>query len=44
MQGAYGGLIIIIGYGLNQKIIQNYFQLLNATPFNLLSGEQLILL
>lgn len=44
MQGAYGGLIIVIAYGMGQGIIEDYFLWLDTTPFTLLSGERLILL
>ena len=45
MQGAYGGLIIVIAYGMGQgKIIEDYFLWLDTTPFTLLSGERLTLL
>lgn len=44
MQGAYGGLIIIMAYGMGQAGSQDYFLWLDGTPFTLLSGEQLTLL
>lgn len=45
MQGAYGGLICIIAYaGGHSTNIEDYFLLLDGTPFMLLSGENLILL
>jgi hypothetical protein len=45
MQGAYGGLIIIIAYGQsNNRILEEYFMWLDNTPFTLLSGERLTLL
>lgn len=44
MQGAYGGLIIVIAYGMGPVSLENYFLWLDNTPFTLLSGEQLILL
>lgn len=45
MQGAYGGLIIVILYGMGHSIIiEDFFLYLDGTPFTLLSGEQLILL
>ena len=44
MQGAYGGLIIILAYGVGQAHLENYFLWLDGTTFTLLSGEPLILL
>lgn len=44
MQGAYGGLIIIIAYGRGQANLEDYFLWLDGTPFMLLSGERLLLL
>jgi len=46
MQGAYGGLIIVIAYanGGSHGIIEDYFLWLDTTPFTLLSGERLTLL
>jgi hypothetical protein len=44
MQGAYGGLIIVIAYGMGQGILEDYFLWLDTTPFTLLSGERLTLL
>lgn len=44
MQGAYGGLIIIIAYGMGQANFEDFFLWLDGTPFTLLSGERLILL
>lgn len=44
MQGAYGGLIIIIAYGTGQSNLEDYFLWLDGTPFTLLSGERLTLL
>jgi hypothetical protein len=44
MQGAYGGLIIVLAYGMAQPNIGNFFLWLDNTPFTLLSGERLTLL
>lgn len=44
MQGAYGGLIIVIAYGMGKRPIDEYFLWLDTTPFTLLSGERLTLL
>jgi hypothetical protein len=44
MQGAYGGLIIIIAYGMGQPILEDFFLWLDNTPFTLLSGQRLTLL
>jgi hypothetical protein len=45
MQGAYGGLIIIIAYGIGgSAVLEDFFLWLDGTPFTLLSGEKLTLL
>ncbi len=45
MQGAYGGLIVVIMYGIGgSKFVEEYFLWLDNTPFTLLSGERLTLL
>jgi len=44
MQGAYGGLIIVIAYGMGAPVTSNFFLWLDNTPFTLLSGERLTLL
>lgn len=44
MQGAYGGLIIIICYGGGTPAMEDNFLLLEGPHFMLLSGENLILL
>ncbi len=44
MQGAYGGLICILMYGLGGAQLIDYFLYLDGTPFMLLSGEPLTLL
>jgi len=46
MQGAYGGLIVVIAYGMarNNNNVTELFLWLDNTPFTLLSGEQLLLL
>lgn len=43
MQGAYGGLIVIIAYA-NSHNLGNFFLWLDGTTFTLLSGESLTLL
>lgn len=44
MQGAYGGMIIVIGYGTGVTNLEDFFLWLDGTPFTLLSGERLTLL
>ncbi len=45
MQGAYGGLVVIIMYaGAPSIVIEDLFLYLDGTPFGLLSGENLTLL
>ncbi len=45
MQGAYGGLICVLLYGVNgSQFLEDYFLWLDGTPFTLLSGERLTLL
>ena len=44
MQGAYGGLIIVIAYAMGKGTIEDYFLWLDNSPFTLLSGEKLTLL
>lgn len=44
MQGAYGGLIIVLIYGGGSVTSEDYFLYLDNTPFTLLSGELLTLL
>lgn len=44
MQGAYGGLIIIMAYAMGRSNFDNFFLWLDNTPFTLLSGERLVLL
>jgi len=44
MQGAYGGLIIVIAYGMGHSTFSNFFLWLDGTHFTLLSGEELTLL
>ncbi len=44
MQGAYGGLIIILGYTSGASISNDYFLYLDGNPFGLLNGENLNLL
>lgn len=45
MQGAYGGLICVILYGVGgSAVLEDFFLWLDGTPFTLLSGENLTLL
>jgi len=44
MQGAYGGLIFIIAYGVSNPSVRDLFLWLDGTPFTLLSGDRLTLL